>query len=650
MTADRTTTRRRARGAGAVALAAAAALTAAPAVAATAPAATTATYALTPTPALAENPLKGFLPFAPEPGAPWDFADPDFPHSMEWFYLPVDAVVTAEDTYDWTAVEDRLDAIAERGHQSVFRFYLDYPGQDSGVPEYLLGADGISQERTYDFFGNDGRSFSPDYDDPRVVDLLVDFITAFGDRYDGDPRVGYVTAGLIGFWGEHHTYPMEGVVSAENPTGANWMPSQATQDTIWDAWDTALDETWLLARYPSEAVRDHGFGLHDDSFAYATLPTTDWHFLARVNAAGMQDAWRQAPIGGELYPPLQTCLFDDPLSCPGAADEIAQGRDFNFADSVSQSHISWMMNHQAWATGYTGATRERAVAAAASLGYDLTATTATVTNTGTGVEIAVELTNRGVAPFYGDWPATVAVLDEAGAVLAQTSVDADLPALLPGGTTTITATVAAGEGTGDLGGAVAAVSVPNVMDGGVPLRFANVTQDAHLDGFLTLGAVPAAPGTGTPDDPAVLELASATVAQGGTLAVTARNLVAGQVTFGLAGSTQTLATAPVVEGVAQATLTIPTTTPVGPVQVEVRDGATVLASTALTVVAAPAPTPTATGQGNAPVVLTASSAGPRAGGLADTGASVALLVWAGVGAAAGGAGLLAWRRRVAAAV
>jgi len=530
MTVDRTVKRRRAQRVGALALASALGLLAPAAAAApTEPEVATATYELTTTPALATNPLKGFLPFAPEPGQTAEFADPDFPYSMEWFYLPVDSVVTGEGTYDWTAVESRLDAIAERGHQSVFRFYLDYPAQESGVPDYLLGPDGISQDRAYDFFDNDGLSFSPDYDDPRVVDMIVDFVTAFGEQYDGDPRVGYVTAGLIGFWGEDHTYPMDGVVSDENPTGDDWMPSQATRETIWDAWDAALDETWLLARYPSEAVKGHGFGLHDDSFAYATLPTTDWHFLTKVIAEGMQDAWQQAPIGGELYPPLQTCLFDDPLSCPDAAAEIADGRDYNFADSVDQTHISWMMNHQAWATGYTGQSRERAVAASASLGYDLAAVQGSVTRGAGGVDVTLDLENRGVAPFYYDWPASMVLLDAQGEILAEAPVDANLPGLLPGATTTVSATL--DTAALDLTGATVAFTVPNVMDGGLPLRFANATQDADRDGYLTIGAVPAlaevvAPVAAAPVEPAPVVPVAAAAPAGAAVASPSGDLAA----------------------------------------------------------------------------------------------------------------------------
>ncbi|KRC43029.1 hypothetical protein ASE15_03485 [Oerskovia sp. Root22] len=598
----------------------------------------TTTYQLATTTAVAENPLKGFLPFAPEPGQPSTFADPEFPHSMEWFYLPVDSVVTGEDTYDWTAVESRLDANAERGHQSVFRFYLDYPGQNSGIPDYLLGPDGISQERTYDFYDNDGRSFSPDYDDERVVSLIVDFITALGERYDGDPRIGFITAGLIGFWGEDHTYPMEGVVSAENPDGEDWMPSQVTRETIWNAWDDALDQTWLLARYPSRSVKSHGFGLHDDSFAYATLPTTDWHFLSKVIAEGMDGAWKHAPIGGELYPPLQDCIFTDPLTCPGAADEIAAGRDLNFEDSVTASHISWMMNHQAWASGYTGQTRERATAAAASLGYDLAATEATLTNTGSSVEVSLDLVNRGVAPFYYDWPAKMVLIDAENTILAETSIAAHLPDLLPGGTSTLTATLPTA--TRDLAGIRVAFAMPNVMAGGLPLRFANVTQDEDLEGYLTLGAVPAPPGSGAATTGATLELDPPVVAQGARVATTARHLTGDEVTFGLAGTSETLATANVVNGVARATIVIAPDVPTGVQRVEVRDGGTMLAHAELTVVAAitpPAPTPD-----SASTIPAAS--GP--GGLAKTGPSLIALILTATGAAALGTIMLLRQRRL----
>jgi hypothetical protein len=461
------------------------------------------TITLEPAPARSDNPLEGFLPFAPEPGETLEAADPAFPHTLEWFYLPVNAVVTGEDSYDWTAVENYLSSIAERGHQSVLRFYLDYPTRPTGVPAYLLGPDGISQDRTYTFWDNNGVSFSPHYDDPRVLDMITSFIDALGERYDGDPRIAYLTAGLVGFWGENHTYPMNGAVEPTNPDGIDWMPTAATMETIWRAWDEALDTTWLQARYPSAAVAEHGFGLHDDSFAYSTLPTTDWHFLSLVDAAGMTDAWQRAPIGGELYPPLQTCIFSEPLNCPNADSEIAEGRDYDFEGAVAASHATWIIDHQAWATGYTGADRERAITGAASLGYDFSATEATLGNDGRSATVSLTVTNRGVAPFAYNWPVEFALLGSDGGVISSVAVDAALPGIQPGAGATLRASI-------PLDGATAgtvAVRIPNVMAGGAPVRFANVSQDRDAPGYLSLAALPAAPTQGGSGVTAVTRLA-----------------------------------------------------------------------------------------------------------------------------------------------
>lgn len=64
------------------------------------------------------NPLKGFFPFA---------SDVDFPYSLEWFYLPVNAVEVDRGVYDWTSFEFRLNEVAGRGHQAVVRFYMTIP-------------------------------------------------------------------------------------------------------------------------------------------------------------------------------------------------------------------------------------------------------------------------------------------------------------------------------------------------------------------------------------------------------------------------------------------------------------------------------------------------------------------------------------------
>lgn len=437
------------------------------------------------TAARTDNPLKGFIPFGAEVG---DRSDA-FPHTMEWFYLPLNAVVKGERNYDWTRFESELEKFKARGHQVALRFYLDYPGKETGVPEYLLGPDGIDQSRRYTVYGNDKISFSPDYNDPRVQALITDFVTAFGSKYDGDPRIGFITTGLVGFWGEQHTWPMNGDTSKDNPKGEDWMPTRDVELGFYKTWDKAFNTTRLLNRYPAEDLAQVEVGFHDDSFAVSTLPTIDWHFMSLVDKAKMKDRWKSQPIGGEIQPPVQLCLFDPSQPCAGGA------KAENFAEAVKGTRVSWLINHKAWDPGFSGEALERAKAAHASLGYDFAATEANIVTTegsaGSQAKISIKVTNRGVAPFYYDWPVEFSILDSQGKALSTTTVDVDLPTLMPGDTAEWTATLPAAEGT-------VAVRIPNPMEGGAPIRFANAGQDADFTGHLTVGRISSTQSTPSP--------------------------------------------------------------------------------------------------------------------------------------------------------
>ena len=113
-------------------------------------------------PAPVANPLKGLVPYA---GASAASGVDAFPHSMEFSYVALAALVVAERRYDWGKLEALLDKIASRHHQAVLRIYLAYPNQASGVPAYL-GMDGF-----------------PDYESPKLRACLRDFIAAFGGKY-----------------------------------------------------------------------------------------------------------------------------------------------------------------------------------------------------------------------------------------------------------------------------------------------------------------------------------------------------------------------------------------------------------------------------------------------------------------------------------
>ncbi len=280
-------------------------------------------------PAPAGNPLKGFLPFYDAYGSAENPIKSDFPHSMEFFYVPLKNLMNGPDgfTFD-TGLEPQLISISRRGHQAVFRVYLDYPGRVSGIPDFLRK--GGLKVRNYPYFGNlPTLSLSPDYDDPELITALESFIAAFGRRYDGDPRIGFIQIGLLGFWGEWHTWPQDGhtqetalLKSQPDPKEEDWFASEATQLRILNAFDAAFDQTRILLRYPMVKSRGQeaapyrrtvyqsvnmDIGYHDDSFAYETAFGADWYFMSRMQWRGAIDKWKTQPIGGELR--RSNCVF-----------------------------------------------------------------------------------------------------------------------------------------------------------------------------------------------------------------------------------------------------------------------------------------------------------------------------------------------------
>ncbi|GAA2904421.1 hypothetical protein GCM10010517_70490 [Streptosporangium fragile] len=409
------------------------------------------------------NPLEGFIPYAG--------AYTTFPHSMEWFYLPLNAVMTGPHRFDWRPLEEQLNAIAARGHQAAFRFYLDYPGKPSGIPKFLLDQGLLT--RPYDDFGNNGQSVSPDYDDPNLAAALDRFIAALGHRYDGDPRVGFVQLGLLGFWGEWHTWPHNGDAGTEN-----WFASQARQLRVLNAYDEAFDETRLMVRYPSADNKALDMGYHDDSFAYSTLPGPGWHFMDLMQQAGTTDKWKSATVAGELRPELQGCIFNTPMDCAGDGDK-------DFPASVTQTHASWLLNHYAFSPGYTGAAYDKALAGAKSLGYQLRVTAVKTGHRRHSLDLALRIQNDGVAPFSYDWPLQVAAIGRDGRIARTWTTSWKLTGVMPGVPAELTAALpAAGLRKGDY---TLVLRAANPLRNGMPLRFANADQDTTVPGWLTLG-------------------------------------------------------------------------------------------------------------------------------------------------------------------
>jgi len=417
------------------------------------------------------NPLKGFMPY--------QGAYTTFPYSMEWNYLPLRSLMSGPTNFDWTSLDALLSDIASRGHQTVFRVYLDYPTLPTGIPQFLLDA-GLA---TYSYadYGNT-RSVCPDYQNPLLRQALTNFIAALGARYDGDPRIGFITVGLLGFWGEWHTYPHD-----------TWFASTAVQDEVLTAYQAAFSETRLLVRRPAGTnPTDRPIGYHDDSFAYQTLDPPDWCFLGLLKAAGETNKWRTQPIGGEVRPEIQLCMWDT-----GTANCVPAGQAFD--QCVDLTHASWMLNHGVFSPGLTGAQRELALAGAQRLGYCLCVSNAVLVDASASspLQVSVGVRNIGVAPFYYNWTVQLGALNSSNKFEKSWPTTWELSSLLPSATNTVWSCVITNHGL-SVGQYKLLLRVINPWPSGLPLRFANGAQDADAPGWLTLGQVSILPAPARP--------------------------------------------------------------------------------------------------------------------------------------------------------
>lgn len=426
-------------------------------------------------PAPIDNPLKGLVPYAGNV--------PDrFPHSMEFSYLPLSALMTDYDQFEWKPLEDLLNAVAGRGHQAIFRVYLEYPGRKNVIPGFLIRG-GLKVHR---YINTNTQPFppkeieTPDYGDPNLRRALRQFIAALGRKYDGDPRIGFITAGLLGTWGEWHTHPRNELFA-----------SREVQAEIMDAYEAAFRITPVLVRYPvgegnkrSAPNAARPLGYHDDSFAWATLETgkrgDEWFFMAAMRSAGQQaiDKWKTRPIGGEIRPEAWGKVFD-----PDPGDPRIQ----DFAQCVEATHVTWLMDSGMFGRQRNEARTKRAETLVRRMGYEFHVASVALVPGGEGLEARVELVNRGVAPFYYDWPIEFGLLDGDGKVVRTWRGAGKLTGLLPGDPPRVWQERLAVDATP--GRYKLALRVANPLPGGKPLRFANREQDADSPGWLTLGDV-----------------------------------------------------------------------------------------------------------------------------------------------------------------
>ena len=415
-------------------------------------------------PAPVDNPLKGLVPYVGDHRK-------SFPHSLEFNYVPLNKLMVGPDRFDWGPLERLLDDVGSRGHQAVIRVWIEYPAKN-GIPKFLIN-DGVKVTEwlntNTDPFPRE-KCWTPDYQDPRVRKALTQFILALGKKYDGDARLGYITAGLLGTWGEWHTYPR-----------TELFASKEVQMEVMEAYTRAFKSTPVLLRYPAGVEHDQyaanhqrPFGYHDDSFAWATLDTGNpdeyWFFVPSLKQANALEKWKKHPIGGEIRPEVWGKIFD-------AKPKVRKAQDFG--QCVRQTHVTWLMDSGMFQEKQPQARIDRAKKQVQKMGYEFHIVSASIKRNAAKTLIEIKVKNTGVAPFYHDWRIELGTLAK-GSPTKTYATDWKLARILPGEVATWSTEL-------EINNSKAlAVRVINPLSNGLPLRFANDKQRQKSNGWLVL--------------------------------------------------------------------------------------------------------------------------------------------------------------------
>jgi len=358
-----------------------------------------ATYA--PAPGALDNPLKGWAPYA-ETGS-----QVHRPHSMFYTYAKWRELEPQEGKYSFQEWENRAwETPLAKGKHVVFRVFLDYPTQPTGVPQWLVDS-GLEMKPYTDHGGGK----SPDYANPKLRAGMLKLIAALGKRYNSHPRVAFVQIGMLGHWGEWHTYPR-----------ADLFPDEAFQMEVLQAFRKAFPDKQLMARNPaSVAGKLPWIGYHDDMIPFDTLGPDEWMFLPAMKTNGRLDNWKVAPVGGEMV--------------PGEAKKYMGAEYGTLNRAIDEARVSWMGPYCPAHVEGDSEFLKRCDEAVRRMGYDFRWESGEWTSTvraGGQVGFSLQGANIGVAPFYYPWRVEAAILDASGKVVGKSAVVADIRKWLPG--------------------------------------------------------------------------------------------------------------------------------------------------------------------------------------------------------------------------
>lgn len=304
-------------------------------------------------------------------------------HTLEYSYMLFDDVVSKKGVYDWSVVENKLNAIASRNHQAILRFRYTYVGQLTTVPKYIKDLPDYHETKGI----SEGKeTWFPDWSNQELKDFTLQFYEKFAEKYDNDNRLAFLQVGF-GLWGEYHIYDGPFELGKTFPSKEFQTIFLKKMDSLFSNlhWSISIDvEDGNVAPFRDDpSLLNLPFGLFDDSFMaeeHARVNEQRFKFL------GFESRYINNPIGGEFN---YYTAFDQEnvLSPHGAHGE-------SYESAASRFHVSYMIGNDQ----YKYHTTERIKGASLHTGYKFEVTKLEKSDTKTFLTVK----NIGTAPIYYD--------------------------------------------------------------------------------------------------------------------------------------------------------------------------------------------------------------------------------------------------------
>lgn len=345
------------------------------------------------------------------------------PHRLVYVGLKWSDLEPVKGNFAWTAIENKfkLSYWFGRKIKIVLRFIMDYPGEANhmDIPAWLY------QEINGDGSRYSG-GFSPNYKNPSLISNHRRVINALAQRYNNNPGLAFIQIGSIGHWGEFHTLYLKA-----SDTG--YMPDISISNQYVTHYLSAFTNKRLLMRRPFQIAKDNNLGLYNDMFADKTeterhiryfnngyANTGNWGFAAGDYPA-MPDFWKYGPSAGEFGGVITQFLSDA---------TIAQTIRL-----ATESHTSFL-GPRCPADPTKGTAPQKNIDALHNImGYRFVLQSTSLeelVQPGSTVPVTMVWNNKGVAPFYYDWPLELSLINNNGSIVLKTALDEDIRSWLPG--------------------------------------------------------------------------------------------------------------------------------------------------------------------------------------------------------------------------